>query len=320
MISTLRAAVLCAVLAGCPGPAPIPNPTPPPGTVTPIIIRDGYDYAPALIYEAGVYHLYWCAGVAGDYVLHSRASNPRGPWSMPYDVALKPTGSTADFDGIHTCDPNVIKVNGTFYLYYGGNYADPGSTAVGVAQSVDGVQFVRMNGGRPIFTAANPGSPNKYGAGQPAAFYIAPWFYLSITDTTGSGVNPGNGAGQFMLRALDPTFQSSLQEWTRGGWVDRAAGQHTGEFSWLESAGLDLALDGGKILAATNRNTGSTTLLTVNAETFVVEGSRDVPVPWREGPGLMVNADKTLLQPLTIVNATGPDASPWSWDISIVTP
>src|SRR5579872_2158586 len=126
-----------------------------------IVVRKGYDYAPAIIFDDGIYRLYWCAGIAGDFIVHSASQRLEGPWHgvksgflNTFDIALRPTGSRTDFDGLHTCDPSVIKVGGTYYLYYGGNFADDGLTAVGVARSDDGVHFQRMNRGKPIFTAA----------------------------------------------------------------------------------------------------------------------------------------------------------------------
>jgi hypothetical protein len=314
------------------------QPTPIDRTDQLIVVRRGYDYAPAVIFDDGKYRLYWCAGIAGDFILHSESQHLEGPWRgaksgflSTFDIALQPTGSRADFDGLHTCDPNVIKVGGTYYLYYGGNFADDGLTAVGVARSVDGVHFQRMNEGKPILTAAksNPDFVRRkltYGAGQPAVLFLEGFYYLSISDSTGSGANPGNGAGQFLLRARDPIFQTGLQEFTRSGWMDRRAGQHTAEFSVLESFGLDWMFDptSGHIIVATNRVAGITTLLFLNAKDFSVVQELQIPVKWREGPGLLAGTDRNSLPrsdcdrvPISIVSATGPDANPWSWDIAL---
>lgn len=290
-----------------------------------ILTRANYDYAPCIVQgDDGVFHMYWCGcptGGNGDKVFHSVASNPRGPWRTPYDYALEPTGNAADHDGKHTCDPNVIKVGGTYYLYYGSNYADPGSTAIGVAQSVDGVHFTRMNGGKALFTAADPNPPphRQYGAGQPAVFYRDGWFHMSMSDSTAPGASPVHGAGQFMMRARDPEFREDLQEFTQAGWANRQSGHHTGEFSYLESFGLDLAIDGDTVVAAINMSEGATTIVRIDATTFATIERTDVPMPnWKDGPGLLSNVThKTLIKPLTIVSGTGPSMDTATWDLSI---
>src|SRR5580700_930488 len=160
-----------------------------------IFKRALYDYAPAVIRDGNLYRLYWCGGVAGDFILYAESSNPRGPWhssrawqSNSYDVSLRPTGSPANFDGLHTCDPNVIKVGSNYFLYYTGASADGALGAIGVAESSDGIHFTRLNGGLPIVSPARS-NPNyarnglTYGAGQPAVLYRDGYFYLSFTDS-----------------------------------------------------------------------------------------------------------------------------------------
>jgi len=302
-----------------------------------ILTRPSYDYAPAVIRDGTVYRLYWCAGVAGDFILYAEASDPRGPWhssqiqtANTFDVALRPTGSSANFDGLHTCDPSVIKISDRYYMYYGGSSADGALTAIGLAASSDGIHFNRMNGGEPIITAARTNPKYElnhltYGAGQPAVLYWGSYFYLSFTDSTGAGVNPGNGAGQFLMRSKDPTFQTGLQEWTGTGWADRAAGQHTAEYSYLESFGIDWMLDvkTNQIILATDRIAGEVSLYLLDPDTFAVRGASKLPTQWREGPALIAQADRTALPRLTcdalqieVVVAEGPKPSR-TWDLAL---
>ena len=272
----------------------------------PVLTRQSYNYAPAVIRVGEFYHLYWCAGVAGDYVLHAQARDLAGPWVgagwRGFDQAMAPSGSPATFDGAHACDPNVIRVGARFYLYYGG-LAQPnaGLTAIGVAAGDDAVHFTRLNGGVPIVVAAktNPDwerSKLTYGAGQPAAIFLAPYVYLAFSDSTGAGANHINGAGQFVIRSKDPSFATGVQEFTGRGWQDRPAGQHTAEHSILESFGIDWAYDAASdtILAATDRTAGETTLLALDPRSFRTLASGSVPLDWREGPALLAEADKTM--------------------------
>src|SRR6185503_7011745 len=77
------------------------------------------------------------------------------------------------------------------------------------------------HGGKPILNPAQSlaGKPNTYGAGQPSAFFKDGLFYLAFTDTSAAGANPGNGAGQFVLRSKEPTFQSGVEELASAGFV-----------------------------------------------------------------------------------------------------
>ena len=298
-----------------------------------VLTRKSYNYAPAVIRDGALYHLYWCAGVAGDYVLHAEAPDLDGPWhgetKEGYDQAMVPSGSPDRFDGQHACDPNVLKVAGKFYLYYGGlPRPNSGLTAIGVAVSDDAIHFTRLNGGNPIVTAAktDPDWDKRkltYGAGQPAAVYIAPYVYLSFTDSTGAGANPINGAGQFVLRSKDPGFATGIQEFTGRGWQDRAFGRHTAEHSILESFGIDWAYDAATdtLVTVTDRIAGEATLLAIEPRSFRTLATGSVPIDWREGPALVAQADKTTAgrkqcgtMDVAVFAAAGASAAdPFSW-------
>src|SRR5262249_23061682 len=151
-----------------------------------------------------------------------------GPWHKrgsttpnTFDDVFGPTGNVADFDGTHTCDPSVVRVDGTYYMFYGGiaeHTPTPTWTRIGLAQSDDGLHWTRLHGGKPIIDAARDpyaaNLPNKYGTGQPSVIYLDGKFVLIRTDTSGVGGNQGNGAGQYVLRSADPTFQTGVEELT----------------------------------------------------------------------------------------------------------
>lgn len=297
--------------------------------------RASYNYAPAVIQDGETFHLYWCGQIErGDSILHAEASALGGPWHAAsdqtvdtHDVALGPTKRPADFDGLHVCDPNVVKIGARFFLYYGAAAADDALTAIGVAESSDGVHFARLNAGRPIVTAARTNASFAerhltYGAGQPAAVYVAPYVYLAFTDSTGSGANPGNGAGQFALRSRDPAFRTDIEELELSGWTPRAYGEHTAAHSFLESFGMDWIYDPptGTLIAASNRAAGHVTLMLLEPETLHPIGSADLAMDWREGPSLVAQSDKSTLPRATcprllldVFSAEGSSSSPWTW-------
>ena len=82
-----------------------------------------YNYAPAVIRDdTGTIRLWWCsqlgdAGPPGDDILYATARTADGPFRSPRAVF---TGSRRGFDAMHTCDPSVVVVGGTYYLYYTG--------------------------------------------------------------------------------------------------------------------------------------------------------------------------------------------------------
>jgi hypothetical protein len=284
--------------------------------------RPSYDYVPSVVYENGVYRMWWCGGVAGDYILYSQATDPQGPWTDPVE-ALRPTGSTADFDGWHVCDPSVIKVGSTYYMYYSGHPLPtsglPQTTAVGVAVSQDGVNWRRAPelAGRPL-VETNRGIDQvstKYGAGQPSALQVNGYTYLVYSDSTGRDSNPLNGGGVYVIRSTDPLFRSGVEELTRGGFVARGTTRAlTTEYKLFDAVSVDMTYDAPtrSFVMAVNGVPGQTALL-IYDEAFGFKKRADIAgVAWTEGPGLVRRWDGATLAhaagqplPVTVFYSTG---------------
>ena len=152
-----------------------------------------YLYAPNIMYDEseGLFKLWACAGVKGDHIIYKEAKTLDSLNLPNWHSALRPKFDN-NFDGNHTCDPNVIKVGSTYYLYYGG-YNDKHSlqqktTRIGVASSTDGGRnFSRLNGGNPIvdFVGTQGFIPTSYGIGQPAVVEVQGYFYMIYTHQDG---------------------------------------------------------------------------------------------------------------------------------------
>jgi hypothetical protein len=130
-------------------------------------VLNDYNYAPTLLYD-GNYRAWWCAGGQdheGDTVYYFESSALDSGWQtrtgQPYQYVFRSTGDPNTFDAVHTCDPSILRVNGAYYLYYGGNCDRlvisncPGNpnytTMIRVAQSSDdGITWTRMNNGIPL--------------------------------------------------------------------------------------------------------------------------------------------------------------------------
>jgi predicted GH43/DUF377 family glycosyl hydrolase len=272
-----------------------------------------YNYAPTVMQD-GVFRTWWCAGVAGDHILYAESSSLNGPFhargsNAAYQDVFAPTG-TRTFDGIHTCDPSVIRVNATYYMYYGGFDSSTNTTEIGVAQSSDGLTWARLNGGSPIVVPRNP-SAGGYGAGQPSAAYVNGTFYLMYTDTTGL-----NGGLQYAISSAEPTFQNSVQTATATGFATRTPA-NSDAFVVSNSFSPDLqysdALNAWIVLS--NQSPGQTYVRFISPDfSHLIRSDLSIASTWVEGPGLVSRPDKHSLPPvgsdcsriaLDFINASG---------------
>ncbi|WP_246868753.1 beta-xylosidase [Saccharopolyspora sp. ASAGF58] len=253
-----------------------------------------YNYGPTVLQDGGQYRTWWCSqlpgiGPPGDDILTAASGSPDGPFTAAGGAPAVPifSGRPGGFDGKHTCDPSVLKVDGRYYLYYTGAAGDHAhGNAIGVAGSPDGLSWRREAGGRPIVTASGEvNRENVYGAGQPSALYLDGWFYLMFTDTTAAGAG-WNGAGQFVLRARNPEFTDQPQALTEKGF-DAAGAKRSrsvvdafsADWMWVP------ALDAFAIAHQTA--TGTTITFWDRDFTRHPYVPVVVPGPWQEGPGLV---------------------------------
>jgi hypothetical protein len=295
-----------------------------------------YDYSPSVVLD-GVYRMWWCCGLGGDHVCYAEADSLDGPWhgrgkNQPntFDDVFGPTGNLADFDGTHTCDPSVVRVDGTYYMFYGGIAEKPNTwTRIGVATSADGLSWTRLAGGQPIVDAArDPWAaklPNTYGAGQPSVVWLDGLFYLVFTDTTGLASNPVNGAGQYVLRSPDPTFQSGVEELGPNGFVPYGSVAHTSR-SLVETYASDWqyvdAIDGFAVAIAGAYADGIDVRLFDRGLSTAL-GDVKVPGHWTEEAALASRPDKHAVPwsgscgaiAFDVMRSVGP-GGPATWDIA----
>jgi hypothetical protein len=288
-----------------------------------------YNYAPAVLETGGTYRMWWCSqlpGAArpGDQILYATSASADGPFVAPdHSPGQEVFGnSPSGFDSLHTCDPSVIEVDGVYYLYYTGTADKAGdNNAVGLATSTDGVHWSRANRGVPIVSpAGDVKRPNAYGAGQPSALYVDGWFYLMFTDTTGAAAAP-DGAGQFVVRSLDPAFQRGVESLGPTGFtaVSSATGARTrsvadattSDWTWVDAL---------QAFAIAGDGTAGTTITFWDAN-FTYHPYQPVVIsgPQREGPGLVRTAEGhapvSTTDPcgqvhMDLVRATGGGAGP----------
>lgn len=324
--------VAAAMVAGCttseaePVPVPTTPPAPPPSTgakpvapqdrdPVPLITNQNrksggtiaagsgdapYNYAPSVLVDGGRYRMWWCSqlGIAnppGDDILLAESRSIDGPFRGPDGSGGTPvfSGSAARFDAMHTCDPSVVKVGGTYYLYYtGAAGAHAHGNAIGLATSTDGRVWTRAKGGRPLVTAARDVKrDNTYGAGQPSVVYLAGLFYLMFTDTTGQDTGR-NGAGQFVLRSPDPAFGRDVEALGAAGF--RSVPDTSARFrSVVDAFSADWMWVDSLAVFAIAHETRDGTSITFWDWGFRFQPYKPLLVPgaWREGPGLVRRSD-----------------------------
>lgn len=258
-----------------------------------------YNYAPSVLSENGTTKMWWCSqlpqtGPDGDDVLYARAPRIDGPYGAngaAATAALSGSGANG-FDAKHTCDPSVLNVGGTYYMYYTGSAGDrEHGNAIGLATSEDGVHWQRHQ--QPVVTPsmANTGT-NTYGAGQPSALYLDGWFYLLYTDTSMGAAGP-NGAGQFVLRAKDPSFTESAEQLSDTGFQAMGMVSPGHERNLVDAFSADWmysdVLDAFALAHETEHGTQVTffdqNLNRQPYEPVLLKG------PWQEGPGLVRRPD-----------------------------
>ncbi|ONI85100.1 beta-xylosidase [Saccharothrix sp. ALI-22-I] len=324
----LAASVLVGAVAGCDSsvasgsvgptsvrkttsPAPAPTSVPPPEKLvlavdkprqSPGVVVQGagdapYNYAPSVLSEGGRIRAWWCSQMSiaqpgGDDILYSEGSTLDGAFSAASPVF---SGSSSGFDAMHVCDPSVIRVGGTYYMYYTAASRDnhANGSAVGVATSPDGITWTRANNGQPIVVPSNDViRENTYGAGQQSVVYVDGWFYLMFTDTTGRASHR-NGAGQYVLRSRDPLFGKGVDALGSAGMAPVSATNQPRTRSVVEAFSADwMWIDAVSAFAIAHETDAGTTI-TFWDKDFTRQPFDPVLIPgvWREGPGLVRTAE-----------------------------
>lgn len=275
------------------------------GGDVPVILRTCYDYVPTVLYEpdrARPYRMWWCGGLAGDFIFYSDGTGLDDPasWSVPVAV-FGPSGTPGQFDAEHVCDPSVIRVGGAYYMYYSGCCSPAGGqpipTKIALATSSDGINWNRANGGSPIVVPSlrhvspDCGGPTPppfgcYGAGQPSVVYRDGYFHMLYTDSTGEMAD-----GQYLIRSTNPSFQFGVQEWIGSNWFPLATGQRPGAaYAVVEHA---QSVDWGyaevlnEFVVVINGNIGSIQFRSLDAQSFLPTRFVDVCGTWADGSGLV---------------------------------
>ncbi|MFD9889015.1 beta-xylosidase [Amycolatopsis sp. NPDC059027] len=287
-----------------------------------------YNYVPSVMLDGGRTRMWWCsqygsAPPPGDDILYAEGPSADGPFTGPDGGAPAAvlSGAPGGFDGMHTCDPSVLRIGTTYFLYYTGAAGDHAlGNAVGLATSQDGVHWTRAAGGRPILGPSHDvHRDNVYGAGQPSVVFLDGWYYLMFTDTTGKAAG-WNGAGQFLVRSHDPAFSAGVEALGPKGFGPVPSTTAPRERSIVDGFSADLMWSGALDAFVIAHETAEGTTLTFWTRDFTEQPYRPLVIggDWKEGPGLVRRPDGHApldlagpcdRVPLDVVRATGLDAT-----------
>lgn len=161
-------------------------------------------YSPSGFYDTsdGKWKVWFGAGIpegiASDNVYYAETTDPRMGWSQPVRLVLDdPTKKLCAYNRSpgYGGDPGVIKVNGTYYMYFSGLETSAVVTGGGhwnkiyLATSKDGLNFTVQ---KAVVDVPNGGTLG-YGAGSPSVVYKDGKFYLYFYTQTPVGSNHVQG-------------------------------------------------------------------------------------------------------------------------------
>ncbi len=289
-----------------------------------------YNYDPSVFYENGKYRMFWCGGYAGDFIFSADSTELSGPWhsrttSVPntFDVALQPTEQAGDFDGQHACNPSVVKVGGTYYLYYTAAAIGDPTSRIGVASSQDGYTWARLNGGQPIVVPALKQTGSGYGAGEQSVVYVDGKFLMLYIDSTGAVSNPINAAGEYLIRANDPLFSQQVEIFNGTEFVPRTTSTNTA-YKLFEGLNVDMQYipSWQSFLMLSHSNLGLTHVLLYDKLFRQITDQSIQSTQWCDGPGLVSSPERQAIMKnndtisVDFLRAVGDCSDPFTWELS----
>lgn len=181
--------------------------------------RPGHDYGPTIIRDdSGLFHMWWCSVPTGVYTgtwdsIWYAQSEDGLVWTCPREVLGASEGS---LDQTAICDPSVVEVDGTWYLYYTAINTDVDwSNRIFVATADDprGPWAKYPDDVHPEPVLEDPscsGAEDEYCVGQSTVVYHDGLFWHWYTDTgEGDGAPPSPGVT--MLATSTDGFHFDVQ-------------------------------------------------------------------------------------------------------------
>ena len=256
------------------------------GTV--ISNADGFDFAPAVMKEGNTYKMWWCGlspkNSTDVFSIYYAESNDSVQWSSR-QVVLRPTKDS--FDALYVCQPSVVKVNSTYYMYYTGvslnitNVSINAQGSIFLATSNDGINWSKYSSNSNPQPVIIPPEGTFNFVNQPSILYYNNKFYLYFTNSTS-----GNGTDT-SLATSDDGIHFNVQNDANPVFTSPVGSDRDVKF--LNSAGFFMvygSIDTNKIFW-TNSSDGTKWLLHDNSRTIQTKKYCNF------GPGLLSYANGT---------------------------
>ena len=183
---------------------------------------------PSVLVDHGVYQMWYFEVATSYYCQVGYATSVDGRNWTKHGAVLWPTFPD---EGHDTAYPSVVRVNGTYWMFYDGTPQIDGSEyRIFAATSLDGVNWTKQG---VVLDLGPPGSPDAVSLVYPHALYVHDTFYLWYTGLS-SMSPPDNGA--IMLAE-----SANGLNWTKQGVVlaQGAAGSLDGYNAVAGSVALD---------------------------------------------------------------------------------
>ena len=166
---------------------------------------EGFDFAPTVLKEGNTYKMWWCgvspANSTDVFNIYYATSNDTLNWS-PRIVVLQSTKNSSD--SLFVCQPTVVKVNSTYYMYYTGtslNISNSSITSRGsifLATSNDGKNWTKYQTNSNPQAVIVPTQGVSTFVNLPSVLYYNNKFYLYYTNSSS-----GNGTDTFLATSSD---------------------------------------------------------------------------------------------------------------------
>ena len=163
-----------------------------------LVAKDNYDFRPTVMKDNETYKMWWCGSAltgfsSGDHIYYAISADAVNWYNG--QVALNQTPNSPD--ALSVCNPSVVKVNSTYYLYYSGMPANGTNSSVFLATSPDGMNWTKHSSSnpQPLFAPM----ANAY-ITQPSVLYLNSTYYLYYSNSSSS-----NGTDTYLATSSDGT-------------------------------------------------------------------------------------------------------------------
>jgi len=169
-----------------------------------------YTYAGSVRKEDGLYRMWFSTAPPNSYIGYATSADGIN-WSI-HDQVLG-CGESGTWDDEYLRDPDVIKKDDTYYMFYSG-YGDDERFQVGMASSPDGIVWTKSID-NPVLTYGPPGEWDDVSIESTSALLVGDEIYLWYDASDGDSLRIG------LATATISGSEINVETWVNGGgdWI-----------------------------------------------------------------------------------------------------